>query len=529
MKKQIATALMGLVLLGFGDTGLWAADVTIDGRHRFQTIDGFGTCVASKSPGPGNPYLNEAFENAYMKDLGASILRLEINPELGPTPLPPDANYEAVAKSLDFKAGPNQGQGLLAQALNAHKLDRLLLYGTPWTPPGWMKANGVTHLLDYPTAGSPQPRGMSPTATRDKNGGWHDSNNILKPDQRDNYGKYLAGFCRGFQANFGLPVYAVSVQNELMFDEFYNSCRYDYDMSTVDWAAKPPRVRPDAGSKFSPAFHDTVAAIGRQFRAQKVSAKLAGPESVGPDNAHFTMTEEGYITAVMSDPATRGDLGILNIHGYGGDAIHPGGSRSAWAKFYSDVKGYGRPLWMTEESGEDNAWTTSHNGSKENGAISVATHIDEALAYGNCNAYLYWQITDPKPSGGALTTPDLTTGVNTQAKKYCAAKHFFRYIRPGAVRLGTTGDTETFSACAFTHDANKTLTVVLINTATTPEPATITLPTSGPAFASFQTWRTSADESFAAQPNVTALGGKLSLTLPPQSVVTLYGQAARRR
>jgi len=495
-----------------------AASVTIDGGKRHQTIQGFGTCVSSQSPGLKNTYLNEKFENAYMKDLGASILRLEINPDLGPKPLPPDADYHTVYGSLDFKVGDNQGQGLLAQALTAHKLDRLLVYGTPWTPPGWMKANGVTHLLDYPTG-----KGTSPTAVKDKNGGWHDPDNTLLPEQRNNYGKYLAGFCQGFQANFGVPVYGVSVQNELMFDEYYNSCRYDVDKSCINWAAQPLALQPNCGPKFSPMFHDTVDAIGRQFKAQNVTAKLLGPESVGPDKAYFTVIEEGYINAVMSDPTTAPFLGIINIHGYGGDAIHPGGSRGAWTKFSNDVKGYGREIWMTEESGEDSAWTTSQNGSKENGAISVGVHIAQALTYGNCSAYLYWQITDPKPSGGALTTPDPATGVNLQAKKYCAAKHFFRYIRPGAVRLETTGDTETFSAGAFVHDANKTLTIVLINTAATPEPTTLALP-ANPAVSHFQAWRTTASENFAAQPNVMALGGKLSLTLPPQSMVTLYGQ-----
>lgn len=514
MKKTLVFALLGAVC----STGAWAASVTIDGGKRHQVIEGFGTCVSSQSPGPKNTYLNEAFENAYMKDLGASILRMEINPDLGPKPLPPDTDYRTLSQSLDFKAGDNQGQGLLAQALTAHKLDRLLLYGTPWTPPGWMKANGVTHLLDYPTG-----KGTSPTAVKDNSGSWHDPKNTLLPEQRSNYGKYLAGFCQGFQRNFGLPIYGVSVQNELMFDEFYNSCRYDYDKGCVNWATNPPSLQTGCGPKFSPMFHDTVQAIGQQFKAQNIAAKILGPESVGPDEKYFSMVEEGYLRAVQDDPATAPYLGIINIHGYGGDAIHPGGSRDAWARFYGDVKGYGKELWMTEESGEDNAWTTSVNGSKENGAISVGVHIGQALAYGNCNAYLYWQITDPKPSGGALTTPDPATGVNREAKKYCAAKHFFRYIRPGAVRLETSGDTETFSASAFVHDRNKTLTIVLINTAVTPEPTTITLP-AGPAVSSFQAWRTMASESFVVQPNVSAAGGQLSLTLPPQSMVTLYGQ-----
>ena len=494
--------------------------VVVDAGHRHQTIEGFGTCVGGDAPGPKNRYLNEAFETAYMQDLGATILRIEIDPDLGPKALPRDADYPAVADSLDWNAGDVQGRGQLARALLAHRLDGFKVYGTPWTPPGWMKKNGVTHLLDYPTG-----HGTSPTATKDKNGGWHDPDNILLPEQEANFGKYLAAFSQGFAAHFEVPVYAVSVQNELLFDEFYNSCRYDFDRSVIDWSAKPPRVRPGSGAKSSPSFHDTVSAIGQAFRAHDISTRLEGPESVGPDDAFFTATEEGYLHAVLDDPATAPALNIINIHGYGGDGIHPAGSRAAWAHFREDIQGYGRELWMTEESGEDPQWSTSDGQSRENGAISVAVHLDQALAYGDCNAYLYWQILDPKPSGGALTVVDGTHGMDTQAKKYCAVKHFFRYIRPGAVRVDASGDTDTFSVCAFVHDKNKSVTVVMINTAQAPQAVRLTLPPH-PALAVLRAWRTSATESFAALPNVSARAGQASLTLPPQSVVTLYGASS---
>lgn len=498
-------------------------NVVVDASHRHQTIRGFGTCIGGDAPGPNNRFLNAAFEKAYMQDLGVSILRIEIDPDLAPKALPPDTGYPTLAASLDWDAGGVQGRGQLARALDAYRLDSFKVYATPWTPPGWMKKNGVTHLLDYATG-----KGTSPTAVKDKNGGWHDPNNIPLPEQRTNFGNYLAAFSQGFSSHFGVPLYAVSVQNELMFDEYYNSCRYDYDPGGIDWSLKPPQVKPGYGAKFSPMFHDAVAAIGKAFQAHGVTTKLEGPESVGPDDAFFSATEGGYIQSVLDDPATAPALNIINIHGYGGDGIHPAGSRTAWANFHKAVQGYGREVWMTEESGEDPKWSTSDGTSRENGAISVAVHIDQALAYGDCNVYLYWQILDPRPSGGALTVADPTRGLDTTAKKYCAAKHFFRYIRPGAVRVDASGDTDTFSVCAFVHDVNKSLTVVMINTASTPQPIHLTLP-AAPRLASLRAWRTSADESFAAQPTVLVAHGQASLTLPPRSVVTLYGSSLVRK
>src|SRR5512141_59845 len=58
-----------------------AADVTIDTSARYQTIQGFGTCLAWWVNNPSQSvYYTPAFRYNYAKDLGFNILRVEMHP-----------------------------------------------------------------------------------------------------------------------------------------------------------------------------------------------------------------------------------------------------------------------------------------------------------------------------------------------------------------------------------------------------------------------------------------------------------------
>ena len=63
---------------------------------------------------------------------------------------------------------------------------------------------------------------------------------------------------------------------------------------------------------------------------------------------------------------------------------------------------------------------------------------------------------------GAETLTDATQ--RAASPKYIAAKHFFRYIRPGAVRVqAAVSGSDTLLASAYAHVGDKSLTIVLVN------------------------------------------------------------------
>ena len=101
-------------------------------------------------------------------------------------------------------------------------------------------------------------------------------------------------------------------------------------------------------------------------------------------------------------------------------------------------------------------------------------------------------------------------------KKYYASKNFYRFIRPGAVRLATTSPDAAIALTAYEHVANGTHTIVLLNNATTSKTINLAMTGSGLP-ASFQMFVTSASRNCESVGTVSAS----SITLPARSVVTL--------
>lgn len=83
--------------------------------------------------------------------------------------------------------------------------------------------------------------------------------------------------------------------------------------------------------------------------------------------------------------------------------------------------------------------------------------IHSGLYFGNMNAWVWWQ--------GSQAVSDefsLMSGVVT-GKKYSVSKHFYRYIRPGAVRVKSISDDPEVFVTSFEHSGKGTFTLVIIN------------------------------------------------------------------
>jgi hypothetical protein len=188
---------------------------------------------------------------------------------------------------------------------------------------------------------------------------------------------------------------------------------------------------------------------------------------------------------------------------------------------------YGKPSWMTETSGESPAWLASSTtgGFPDQGAFSIAVKLTQALTVGEESAWLYWQLTDGSPSSTS-DEQNLTDATQlTNDPKYVAVKHFFKFIRPDSQRVAATvTGSSTLLASAFVNDATQTLTVVLVNEASTSTSVTLTLPAT-PALDSLSTY-TSSNGSYWHSSMVSASDGTATVTVPGYGVVTLVGSSA---
>ncbi len=119
-------------------------------------------------------------------------------------------------------------------------------------------------------------------------------------------------------------------------------------------------------------------------------------------------------------------------------------------------------------------------------------------------------------------TQTLADSINlANSPKYVGVKHFFRYIRPDAARVtANVSGPATLNASAYVHDAEKTLVIVLVNSASTAQPATIPVPVFPAGLSSFATY-TSHDGSYFQAGTVSASGGSISVSVPAYGVMTL--------
>jgi len=83
------------------------------------------------------------------------------------------------------------------------------------------------------------------------------------------------------------------------------------------------------------------------------------------------------------------------------------------------------------------------------------------------------------------------------SSKFAAMRHFFRFIRPGAMRVGAqvSGSTSLL-ASAYVHDGDGTLTVVLVNAGASAATVAVQLPAQPAGLSAFEL-STSSDGALA--------------------------------
>lgn len=466
MARRWPTVLAALAL------ALWTAmawaqapvQVSVDGTQKFQTIDGFGTAVYLYMQ--ASPFRDPRLQQMYAVDSGNSLLRMELSPEVLPQKV--DNADEISWKAFNTaKAASTDANLEFAQA--AIKLNpRIRFTPTVWSPPGWMKSNG-----------------------KSAGGG------SLLPQYYPHYAKYLAEWVKFVKEKYGIETYAVGVQNELEFPEFYNSCLYT-----------------------PAAWRDMLIEVHKRFQAEGLTTKIFGPESMtGSQNTPL------FLRAVVEDSRAKGCLDIMATHGYS-DGIKMAGGAKGNSSLWQVVGKYNLPLWMTETSGVKGDLTSSLKG--------VAQEIHNSLVYGQISGWIYWQYIGADEKQGnefdmvlvkvARQGNQETVTEILPSKKYYLHKQFSRFIQPGAVRIAATpSDAQDISVGAFEHPLDKTVTVTLINTGAANQSVSLSLKTNLKVTA-FDAYRTSATENSDKIGTLEAKDGKLELSLPPQSMVTLYGK-----
>jgi glucuronoarabinoxylan endo-1,4-beta-xylanase len=413
MKLPLTSVIAATILLASAMAS--AQTATVSFGTTAQTIRGFGGAEAWM------PAFSSATESALFgtgaNQLGLTILRVRIDPS--------------------STTGGSNWATELSNAQGAHALGATII-ATPWTPPAaWKSSNSTVE-------------------------------GTLNTSEYGAYANYLNAFT-AYLAAGGVPLYAISMQNEPDANVTYESCVWTG--ATMDtWVANNAGV---------------------------LTTKLIMPES------------ESFITS-LSDPALDdanavGKIGIIAGHLYG---VSP--------SYYTNAEEKGKEVWMTEH------YLSPANGSASaiGDAIAAAEEVHNSLVVGQYNAYVWWWIVDWPAESFSSGLAD----TNNNPTYYGAAiAQFSKFVRPGYVRVSATANPVSgVDVSAYTGTGNDVIVAINSNGSAN----SVTFDLSGSTASSMTPYETSASGMLAQQSAVSVSGNAFTYTLPAQSIVTFVGASS---
>ncbi len=310
------------------------------------------------------------------------------------------------------------------------------VWATPWTPPAADKSN----------------------------------NNIVMGTLTNgqDFANTLASFVTTMKNN-GVPIFAVSAQNEPDANVTYESCAYT-----------PASLASFIGTYMGPALASS------------------GVKIVGPETQNWCNFAK-YETAILGDAKASSYTSIIAVHEYGC-------SPSA----YPEIQQAGKEFWQTEIYDQG---TGDSNGMGS--ALRVVTKIHNSLTIANVNAWHYWWVYSGGQGG-------LWNG-STVTKRLWIMGNYSRFVRPGYQRVSTSGSVPSgVLLSAFKNPNDGTVVVVAVNNNSSASSINVFI--SGAAPCSVTPWVTSSSDSLASKSAVSVSGARFTYSLGAQSVTTFVGK-----
>ncbi len=385
--------LSDLGSVAFSGAGTSAPTIVVDPTQSFQTMQGFGGAITDSSASVLYT-LSPSAREATMRSLfdpvtgdGLDYLRQPI----GASDFVTTAAYtydDLPAGQSDypqrhFSIAHDQAQ-ILPLLLEARAINpRLQIIATPWSPPAWMKTGGSLdggRLIDDPR--------------------------IYR-----SYALYLLKFIEAYRAN-GVPVNAITVQNEPQ-----NRTPNGYPGTDMpSWQEE--KVIEDLGPMLRAAgLRTQIFAYDHNWTEHPNDAAATPPDE--------TADIDAYPQNVLSSPASRWVSGVA-YHCYYGD---PSAMTTLHNRFPD------KAIYFTECSGSQSYTLKWH---ARNLIIGNTRNWAETV--------INWNLAlnpDGGPHvGGCGTCTGIVTvaadGTVTDNAEYYTLGHLARFVRPGAVRIGST-------------------------------------------------------------------------------------------
>jgi glucuronoarabinoxylan endo-1,4-beta-xylanase len=292
------------------------------------------------------------------------------------------------------------------------------------------------------------------------------------------YASQLAGYVVTMKNQYGVNLYALSVQNEP-----------DANVTTYESCNWTPQQVHD----FIPYLYDAL-----------VASNAGATKIVIPESQNWT-DPQGIGSLAMSDTNVAAKVGIMANHNYvpdnnNGDQTAPGALNSR-----------GKALWETEVS------TFSAFDGGINNAIYWAKRIHSFLTVAQVNAWHYWWLTSANNDNEGLAAPG-----DILAKRGPVLGQYSRFVRPDYYRIGVVTNQGAALVSAFKDPASSRFAIVAINPGNGLIDQTFNLTNFG-TVSTVTPWITSSALSLASQAAIT-VSNSFNYQLPAMSVVTFVGE-----
>ncbi|MGH3155592.1 MAG: glycoside hydrolase family 30 beta sandwich domain-containing protein, partial [Streptosporangiaceae bacterium] len=330
------------------------------------------------------------------------------------------------------------------------------VFADAWSAPGFMKTNDSA--INGGTV-------CGVSGARCKSGDW-----------RQAYANYLVQYAKDYAA-VGVPLTYVGPENE----------------TTI--------APPQDSMIMSPAqTANFMAILGARLARSGLSTRAECCATISWNYAHR------YAAAIETDKAANMATALFTSHGY-------------FAAPNSLLKGWSKPVWETEWAPFGfQSWDPAWDDGSPSSGFTWAQNIYTGLTAANLDAFLYlWGASTSSLTGPNTGLVEVKGNTVATSGRLWAFASYSRFIRPGAVRIGTTTSDASLDVTAF-RNSDGPIAVIVLNSAHSRQAATFSL--RGLSVAHVTPYLTDTSHQLSAQPPITVSNSAFTAILPPRSLVT---------